>query len=128
MTKSILVVEDEEEILGLISEELSLLDGYRVLCARDGKEALEMARASNPDIIILDIQLPKLNGYEVCRLIKTDMAMSATKILMISGQAQYSDRRRALDMGADDYLVKPFTSTALVEKVEELLKSNRENP
>ena len=128
MTKKILVVEDEEDILELISEEFGNLDGYRILCARDGEEALTMAREYSPDIIILDIQLPKRNGYEVCRLIKSDPATSTsdTRILMISGMSQNSDRYKALEAGADEYIVKPFSLVALVEKVEELLRSNRE--
>ena len=118
MDKKILIVEDEEDILELISEEFGDLDGYRILCARDGEEALKIARATGPDIIILDIQLPKRNGYEVCQLIKSDPAMSDTKILMISGMSQNSDRHKALEAGADEYMVKPFSLTVLVEKVK----------
>ncbi len=123
MTKKILIVEDEEDILELLSEEFDAHGDYQILHARDGEEALRIASANNPDIIILDIHLPKLNGYEVCRSIKSNPAISDIKILMISGMAQNSDRQKALQMGADDYLTKPFDLTILVEKVETLLRS-----
>ena len=124
MTKKILIVEDEEDILELLSAIFGDLGDYGILCARDGEEALRIARVDNPDIILLDIQLPKMNGHEVCKSVKSDPAMSHTKILMISGMAQNSDWQKAQEAGADGYIAKPFTSIALVEKVEELLRSN----
>jgi two-component system alkaline phosphatase synthesis response regulator PhoP len=124
VTKKILIVEDEEDIMKLLSAIFDDLEDYKVLCARDGEEALRVARVDNPDIILLDILLPKLNGYKVCKLIKSDLAMSHTKVLMLSGMAQSSDRLKAQEAGADGYIAKPFSSTALVEKVEELLRSN----
>ena len=124
MTKKILIVEDEEDILELLSAIFGDLGDYGILCARDGEEALRIGRVDNPDIILLDIQLPKMNGHEVCKSVKSDPAMSHTKILMISGMAQNSDWQKAQEAGADGYIAKPFTSIALVEKVEELLRSN----
>jgi two-component system alkaline phosphatase synthesis response regulator PhoP len=122
--KKILIVEDEEDIIELLSAIFDDRGDYRVLCARDGEEALRIAQSNNPDIILLDILLPKLNGYQVCKLIKSDPAMSHTKILMLSGMAQNSDRRKAWEAGADGYIAKPFSSTTLAAKVEELLRSN----
>ena len=124
MIKKILIVEDEEDIIELLSAIFDDCGGYGVLCARDGEEALRIAQLNNPDIILLDILLPKLNGYQVCQLIKSEPAMSHTKILMLSGMAQNSDRRKAWEAGADGYIAKPFSSTALVAMVEELLRSN----
>ena len=124
MTKKILIVEDEEDILALLFAIFGDLEDYRVLCARDGEEALRIARADNPDIILLDIQLPKMNGHEVCKSVKSNSAMSHTKVLMLSGMVQNSDRQKAQEVGADGYITKPFSSIALVEKVEELLRSN----
>ncbi len=124
MTKKILIVEDEEDVLELLLEIFGTLGDYRILCARDGEEALRITRADNPDIILLDIQLPKMNGHEVCKSVKSDPAMSHTKVLMLSGMAQNSDRQKAQQSGADAYMTKPFNSIALVEKVEELLRSN----
>jgi len=123
MTKKILIAEDEEDILELLSVIFGDLGDYEILCARDGQEALRITRVDNPDIILLDIQLPKLNGYEVCKLVKSDPTMSQTKVLMISGMAQKSDRHKAQEVGADGYIIKPFSSIELVEKVEELLRS-----
>ena len=124
MTKKILIVEDEEDVIELLSAMLNNLEDCGVIYARDGEEALRIAQLNNPDIILLDILLPKLNGYQVCKLIKSEPAMSHTKILMLSGMAQNSDRRKAWEAGADGYISKPFSSTALVAKVEELLRSN----
>ena len=124
MTKKILIVEDEETILELLSEIFGDTGDYRVLQARDGEEALRMAQVARPDVILLDIQLPKRNGHEVCKLVKTDPAMSHTKVLMISGMAQNLDWQKAREMGADGYIAKPFSSITLVEKVKELLRSN----
>lgn len=124
MTKKILIVEDEEDILELLSAIFEEFGDYGVLRARDGEEALRIARVDNPDIILLDIQLPKLNGYEVCKSVKSDPAMSPTKVLMLSGMAQNSDWQKAQEAGADGYITKPFSSIELVEKVEGLLRSD----
>jgi DNA-binding response OmpR family regulator len=124
VTKKILIVEDEEDILELLSAIFEEFGDYGVLRARDGEEALRIARVDNPDIILLDIQLPKLNGYEVCKSVKSDPAMSPTKVLMLSGMAQNSDWQKAQEAGADGYITKPFSSIELVEKVEGLLRSD----
>jgi two-component system alkaline phosphatase synthesis response regulator PhoP len=123
VTKKILIVEDDENILELL---LAIFDdhiNYESLYARDGEEALRIAQVENPDIILLDIHLPKSNGYEVCKSIKSDLAISNIKILMLSGMTQNSDWQKAQEVGADGYITKPFNSTELVEKVEELLRS-----
>ena len=122
--KKILVVEDEEDIVELLCAIFDGLVGYEALYAKDGEEGFRIARADNPDIILLNIQLPKLNGYELCKLMKSDPAMSHTKIIMLSGRTQNYDRLRAQEAGADDYITKPFTSTVLVEKMDALLKSD----
>ena len=122
MTKKILIVEDEETILELLSEIFGDLADCRVLCARDGEEALRIARGDNPDIILLDVRLPKIDGHEVCKSVKSDPATSHTKVLMISGMVQDSDWQKAQEVGADAFIAKPFDSIALVEKVEELLR------
>ena len=124
MTKKMLIVEDEEDVLELLFAIFDDLGGYQILCARDGEEALRIAREDNPDIILLDILLPKMNGYEVCKSVKSVPAMSHTKILMLSGLAQNSDRQKAQQAGADAYMTKPFSSIVLAEKVEELLRTS----
>ena len=126
MAKKVLVVEDEESIIKLCTTIFQLED-YTVLCARDGEEALRITRENIPDIMVLDIQIPKMNGNEVCKSVKSDPIMSHTKILVLSGMVQNSDLQQAREAGADAYMTKPFSSTAIVEKVEELLKSNKPN-
>ena len=122
--KRILVVEDEEDILELLLSVFADFADYQILSATDGEEALRLARVRSPEIILLDIHLPKLNGYEVCKSVKSDPTMSSTKVLMLSGMVQNSDWQKAQEAGADGYITKPFTSIELLEKVEWLLKSN----
>jgi DNA-binding response OmpR family regulator len=123
MAKKVLIVEDEESILELCST-IFKLEGYRVLCARDGEEALRITREDNPDILVLDIQIPIINGNEVCKSIKSDPTMSDIKVLILSGMAQDSDLQEAREAGADACMTKPFSSAVIVEKVGELLRSN----
>jgi CheY-like chemotaxis protein len=96
---------------------------YHTVCAKDGEEALSIARIDVPDIILLDINLPGLNGYQVCRLVKADPGMSETKVIMITGMAQSYDQSKAREAGADGYFTKPFSSAALAKKVGTLLES-----
>ena len=124
MTKKLLVVEDDKAILELISEIFGNLEDYIILCARDVEEALRIAREDNPGIILLDIHLPQIDGYAVCRLVKSDPAMSHVKILILSCIAQDYYWQKAQEAGADGYITKPFSSTTLIDKVEELLRSN----
>lgn len=122
--KRILVVEDEEDVIELLYAMFDGLVGYEIFYAKDGEDALRIVRTDKPDVIILDIQLPKLNGYELCKLIKSEPAMTHIKIVMLSGMTQICDQLKAKEAGADDYITKPFTSTELVEKIDALLKSD----
>jgi DNA-binding response OmpR family regulator len=117
--KKILIVEDEKNILDLIVSMFDGLSEYYTFSALDGEQALHIAYMINPDVILLDIQLPKMSGYEVCELIKSRSAK--TKILMLSGLAQYCDKEKAREVGADGFIAKPFSSTELLAKVDELL-------
>jgi two-component system, OmpR family, alkaline phosphatase synthesis response regulator PhoP len=121
----ILIVEDEIIISELLQEVFSNIGDYEVYSAMDGEEALYMARENDPDVILLDIQLPKVNGHDVCRLVKADSSLSHARVLMISGGDQNSDRQKALDAGADDYMVKPFKPSVLLGKVEAILNNTR---
>jgi CheY-like chemotaxis protein len=118
----ILVVEDEEEIIDLLYAILDDLTDCEVLVVRDGEEALRVIQGDKPDIVLLDIQIPKLNGYELCKVIKTDPNKANMKIVMLSGMTQICDKSKAQEVGADDFITKPFTSETLIEKIEELLK------
>ena len=122
MNKKILIVEDEEDILELLST-IFRLEDYEVLCTRDGEDALRIVREHSPDIVLLDIQIPKITGDEVCKSVKSDPAMLHTKVLIVSGM-DGSHLQKAREAGADACMTKPFSSTAIVEKVEELLSNN----
>ncbi len=124
LTKRLLIVEDDEAILELMSAIFENLGDYSILLARDGEEALRIARVADPDVILLDIQLPRTDGYEVCRSVKSDPLMSHIKIIMLSGMEQNTGWQKAEEVGADGYIAKPFSSVALVEEVEELLRSD----
>ncbi|MFQ5872431.1 MAG: two-component system response regulator [Dehalococcoidia bacterium] len=121
MTVSVMLADDEEEILALLSATLGHSGRYRLLMAREGKEALDIARKEKPDLLFLDIMMPKKDGYEVCRALKSDPATSAIKVIMLTGLAQEADRSKAMEAGADGYFTKPFSPTALLEKVNETL-------
>jgi DNA-binding response OmpR family regulator len=118
-----LIVEDEEDIVILLDAIFGDLVNYEILYAKDGQEAINRALVDNPDIILLDIQLPSLNGYEVCRLLKSNPNLSHIKVLMLSGMTQNNDWLKAQEAGADDFITKPFHSITLLKKVEELLRS-----
>lgn len=118
MTQKILVIEDEEGIVHLVN--LYLKDaGYTVVLARDGADGLAMHAREHPDLVILDIMLPAIDGFEVCRRIR---AWSKTPILMLTARSSENDRITGLDLGADDYLVKPFSPRELVSRVRAILR------
>jgi DNA-binding response OmpR family regulator len=123
MTRKILIVEDEENILTLLSVIFEENDNYQLFCARNGAEALNMVKTYSPDFIILDIQLPIKNGYEVCRAVKSNPMTSQIKVLMVSGIEQNRGWQNAQEAGADDYLAKPFNPATLTQKVEDILMS-----
>lgn len=119
--KTILLVDDDHAILkfvGLILEN----EGYRVVTARDGDEALETARDRRPDLVLLDIIMPRKNGYQVCRALKEDAALSRVPVLFLSAKSQPSDRFWARRVGGDGFLAKPFDPADLVREVNTLLQ------
>ena len=126
MIMKILIVEDEDDVCELLKTIFNDHIGYEVLWAKDGHEAIKIARDENPAIILLDVQLPGLTGYEVCRSIKSNPALSNMRVLMLSGMTQYHDQQKAQEAGADEFIIKPFIPNALLEMVEELLNSNEE--
>jgi DNA-binding response OmpR family regulator len=117
----ILVVDDEPPIVELVRGYLER-DGYEVLVAADGPSAIQSARAVGPDVIVLDLMLPGLDGIEVCRQVRT---FSDAYILMLTARAEEVDRIVGLSVGADDYLVKPFSPRELVARVKALLRRPR---
>ncbi len=121
----ILVVDDEFEIDRAIQLILGQQDGYEVLVASDGEEALDKARKEKPDLIVLDLMLPKINGYKVCRMLKFDQAYSKIPIIMLTAKARKSDLELGYEVGADAYITKPFEPVKLLAKVEELLSNTK---
>jgi len=124
MTPYILVVEDEEALRTLLSYNLEK-EGYTVATAGDGEEALMMVNERLPDLLILDWMLPKVPGIEVCRRVRARTDARNVPIVMLTARGEESDRIRGLDIGADDYVVKPFSMTELLARVRAVLRRIR---
>ena len=118
----VLLVDDDPVILKLLQVNFEM-EGYTVLTANDGVEGLEKARAERPDVVILDIMMPRMDGLEVTRELKGDDSTKEMPILLLSAKAQASDIQLGREVGADDYLTKPFDPLELLERVSEILKS-----
>jgi DNA-binding response OmpR family regulator len=118
--KKILIVEDEENVRSLIKETLDFLKKYEIHEAGTGKEALEKIREVQPDLVILDIMLPDIDGYSICEQIKGDPSMN-TMVLMLTARSSELDKKVGYSMGADEYMTKPFGLADLIAKVELLL-------
>ena len=121
---TILVVDDEPSIVELVRFTLEDAD-VRVVEASDGAEALVLARRVKPDLVLLDVQMPRLNGLEVCRQLRREPSFARTPIIMLTAAGQQADRARGLGAGADEYLTKPFSPLALLALVEALLPETR---
>lgn len=121
MTTTVLVVDDERKLRNLLRDYLER-EGYAVLEAADGSTALDLARATRPDLVVLDLGLPGLPGDEVARLLRKD---SDLPIVMLTAKATENDRVAGLRMGADDYVVKPFSPRELVARIEAVLRRSR---
>ncbi|MCL6635618.1 MAG: response regulator transcription factor [Peptococcaceae bacterium] len=120
----ILVVDDEKNILELVRFNLER-EGYQVLTAMDGDTALATARKEVPDLVVLDVMLPGINGLDVCRALHDDAATKNIPIIMLSARAEEVDRVLGLEMGADDYVTKPFSPRELVARVKARLRRAR---
>ncbi len=119
--KRILLVDDEPALLELMKIRLEA-GGYEIISASDGQQALDLARKEMPGLIILDLMLPKVDGYKVCRLLKSDDKYKKIPILLFTARAQESDKELGKEAGADGYIVKPFEPSALLAKIKECLK------
>jgi len=122
---TILAVEDEKDILDLLDFNLSQA-GYRVVRAQDGLEGLRLARAERPDLIVLDLMLPGLDGKEVCRRIRQDPELKAIPVVMLTAKAEEIDRIIGFEIGADDYLTKPFSIRELNLRIQAILRRAQE--
>lgn len=121
----ILIVDDEKNIVETIKYNLTQA-GFRTLTAHDGKQALELARRELPDLITLDVMLPEHDGWEVCRLLRQDPATRRIPVIMLTVKNEETDKIIGLELGADDYMTKPFSPKELVARVKALLRRSKE--
>ena len=122
----ILIAEDEKDIRDLIAFTLRFA-GHEVELASDGAEALTLARSTYPDLVMLDVRMPKMTGYDACRAMKADPGLSAVPVVFVSAKGQESEIEEGYSVGAARYILKPFTPDALVEAVSELLNPIEED-
>lgn len=122
--EKILIVDDEEHIQELIKFNLEN-NGYKVFCANDGLEALKLAKKELPQLILLDVMLPGMDGYDVCKEIRRDNVICNTPIIMITAKGEELDKILGLELGADDYLTKPFSVRELVARAKAVLRRTK---
>jgi two-component system, OmpR family, phosphate regulon response regulator PhoB len=121
MKKRILLIEDEQDIITTLTFRLES-EGYDVTTAMDGEDGLDKVKKENPDLILLDLMLPKMNGYKVCVLLKSDSKFKDIPIIIFTARAEEADRKKSEESGADAYITKPFEPPILLGKIKELLK------
>jgi DNA-binding response OmpR family regulator len=123
MAPKVLIVDDEAHIRRLIEQTLEDLEdeGIELLTASDGEEALETIKAEKPDLVFLDVMLPKMNGFDVCHAAKHELGLTGTYIIMLTAKGQEFDKQRGGEVGADIYMTKPFDPDDLLRKVVEVL-------
>ena len=120
MAYKILVVDDEPTIVRLM-EFILARQGHEILVAVNGEEALEKIKSQHPDLVLLDIMMPRIDGYEVAQRLRADPATASLPIIMLSAKAQEEDIRKGVDVGVNEYITKPFTPDHLVQVVTEYL-------
>jgi two-component system, OmpR family, phosphate regulon response regulator PhoB len=121
-SKRILIVEDEKDVVDLLSLNLRKVGGFAVSSTSDGATGLAKAREAKPDLIILDLMLPKMSGLEVCKILKNDQATRHIPVLMLTAKAEEIDRILGLELGADDYVVKPFSPREIILRIKAILR------
>jgi len=119
--KRILIVDDEPDLLMALKIRLTAA-GFEVIMAKDGAEGLEKARKESPDLIILDLMLPKINGYKVCRFLKFDENYKKIPVIMLTARAEEDDKTLGLETGADYYMTKPFDNKELINQINKFIK------
>ena len=120
MAKKILIADDEQNIV-ISLEFLMKREGFTVCIAADGQEAIDKVRSETPDLVLLDIMMPRKNGYEVCQEIRSDPQLQGTRILVLTAKGREMEVTKGLAMGADAYMTKPFSTRELVTRVKSLL-------
>ena len=126
MKETILIVEDEKDIVKMLDYNLKK-EGYKVIVANDGEDALDMAKSRQPDLILLDLMLPGLDGLEVCKELKNERKTKSIPVIMLTAKAQESDKVVGLELGADDYVTKPFSPRELIARMKAVLRRGKEN-
>ena len=121
MTRSVLVVDDEPNIVRSL-EFLMKQAGYEVRVAHDGEQALQSIAAERPDLVLLDVMMPKFDGFQVCSEVRANPDWRDIRILMLTAKGQEAERARGIEVGADDYITKPFSTRTLVSKVRSILE------
>ena len=120
MAKRILIVDDEVQLVEMVKMRLEAA-GYEVISAYDGQDGFDKAKKNKPDLIILDLMLPKMDGYKICGLLKNDARYSKIPIIMFTARVQEEDVRLGKDLGAEEYVTKPFDPKILLSKIKELI-------
>ncbi len=118
--KKILIVDDEKQLVSLVSLHMKM-SGYEVLSANDGEEALSIIKEERPDLIILDLMLPKIDGWEVCKRLRAESRMGNIPVIMLTARSESADKLKGFECGADDYVTKPFSPRELVARVKRVL-------
>jgi len=124
MKKRVLIIDDEENVLNLVSATLGYDQRFDIAVARNGQEALKAAKNEVPDLVILDMLMPIMDGFQVCQALKKDPQTAHVKVIMLTAMAQEADKGKAIAAGADRYITKPFSPTKLLDIVEEILGPN----
>lgn len=122
--RKVLVVDDEENITQILEFSICA-EGYQVVTASNGEEAIEKARKEQPNLIILDIMMPKVDGYEACRILKSNPLTKRIPIILLTAKGREIDKKLGYEVGASDYIVKPFSPSKLVEKINEYLYTRK---
>jgi len=125
MKEKILIVEDEKDIVKMLDYNFKK-EGFRTISAYDGEDALDLASREHPDLIILDLMLPGMDGLEVCRELKRESNTASIPIIMLTAKSQESDKVVGLELGADDYITKPFSPRELVARIKAVLRRVKE--
>lgn len=125
MKETILIVEDEKDIAKMLDYNLGK-EGFKTMVARDGEEGLDSATKERPDLIILDLMLPGIGGLEVCKTLKSGTKTAAIPVIMLTAKAQESDKIVGLELGADDYMTKPFSPRELIARIRAVLRRAKE--
>jgi two-component system alkaline phosphatase synthesis response regulator PhoP len=123
MTEKILIVDDEPNIVILLEQALEKLEdeGVELLTARNGQDALEIIKTEKPNLVFLDIMMPKMNGLEVCHIVKSELQIANIYIIILTAKGQEFDKQKGIDVGADLYLTKPFRPKEVLEKSRQIL-------